>query len=303
MKDTIKKGALAALLVVVLLALGAWAFARHQVKDNLTLPSALAAAVPSQEAIHITPHRAIYRMSLASVKNGSPIVNVSGKMLYDWEDTCDGWAIQQHLSLRFQYAEGDDTEVNSSVLSWESKDEKKYRFQVRRISDGKESENFKGIATLGAKGGLATYSLPKDKANVKLPEETIFPTAHTRMILNRALAGDKMFTRRVFDGSDEEGAADVSAFIGARKVDEGTPDLAPSVRDNPLLKEPYWPVRLSFYKPDTTSGASGLPDYEMDLMLQNNGVARFMRIDYGDFVVQGILVGLEPAPTFSCTKS
>ena len=33
-----------------------------------------------------------------------------------------------------------------------------------------------------------------------------------------ALAGDKLFTRRVFDGSDEEGISDISAFIGPQQA-------------------------------------------------------------------------------------
>jgi hypothetical protein len=246
----------------------------------------------------LAPHRAIYRMSLASVKNGSPIGDVSGKMLFDWADACDGWAIQQRLMLHFSYAEGDDSDLTSSVVTWESKDGKKYNFNVRRASDGKETETFRGRATLDDKGGVGRYTMPKDKKAVELPVGALFPSAHTAAIIEKAKAGEKMFTKRVFDGSDEDGAADISAFIGDKiGAYEPKDPNAKLAKDNALLQAHAWPVRLAFYKPQTETGE---PDYEMDLVLQENGVARSMHMDYGDFTVTGELESLEAAASSGC---
>src|SRR5580704_14961205 len=162
-----------------------------------------AAAEVNPIKVKIAPHRAIYTMSLASVKNGSNITGVSGRMLFEWSDVCDGWAVQQHLQLHFTYAEGDESDVTSTVVSWESKDGKRYNFNVRRMSDGKETDIFRGKAVMGEDGGLVTYVMPKDKT-LKLSADTIFPSAHTTIILQKAIAGDKLFSRRVFDGSDEQ---------------------------------------------------------------------------------------------------
>ena len=43
------------------------------------------------------------------------------------------------------------------------------------------------------------------------------------------------------------------------------------------------------------------PDYEMDLTLEPNGIARHMKIDYGDFSVTGNLEDLEALPAQSCS--
>src|ERR1700731_3630639 len=89
------------------------------------LPPA-ATAKPAEVAI--APHRAIYDMTLTSAKNGSNIADVSGRMIFEWADVCDGWAVQQHLRLRFNYAEGDVSKIASNEVTWESKDGKRYNF-------------------------------------------------------------------------------------------------------------------------------------------------------------------------------
>jgi len=257
-----------------------------------------ASAAPAKDVVvQIVPHRAIYKMALGKVKSGSAISDATGTMLFDWSDTCDGWAIQQHMKLHFNYTEGDESDVDSTVVTWESKDGTKYNFNVRRVSNGQEDETFRGHATLGPDGGEASYTVPKDKEKAKLTNEMIFPSAHTKLIIEKALAGGRLFTRPVFDGSDDAGYAFVSAFIG-NKIDQpqGT-EMNPDLRSSALLASPTWPVRLAFYAPDDQTGE---PDYEMDLVLQANGIARAMTIDYGDFAVTGVLVSVEPAASVSC---
>lgn len=82
--------------------------------------------------------------------------------------------------------------------------------------------------TSAQSAGQANYVLPKDWGDKKLPEGSLFPTAHTVLIIQKAQAGEKMFLRPVFDGSDEAGIADVSAFIGTVIDLKASPDLAAS---------------------------------------------------------------------------
>ena len=291
-----------AFLLIVLLAIPVPGPASAAVSEASTAPPhPNSEAKPSEQAmpgkVKIMPHRAIYTMSLASVKNGSNITGVSGRMLFEWSDVCDGWAVQQHLQLHFSYAQGDESDVTSTVISWESKDGKRYNFNVRRVSDGKETDLFRGKAVMGADGGLVTYSMPKDKTT-KLTKETIFPSAHTEVLIRKAEAGEKLFTRRVFDGSDEEGISDISAFIGSEIADAVKAAAGnPKLKNNPLLDPPAWPVRMAFFKLDTETGE---PDYEMNLSLLANGVARSMQLDYGDFSVSGTLTNIEPLPSNNC---
>lgn len=234
-------------------------------------------------------------MSLANVRNGSNIAAVSGKMLFEWSDVCDGWAIQQHLKMHFTYAEGEESDVSSTELSWEAKDASHFTFNVHRVTDGKENEVYRGAASINAEGGTASYTAP-DNHKATLPAATTFPSAHTIQILQKAENGEKLFTRRVFDGADKAGMSDVSVFIDPPGGETLNVKLSDDVKNNPLLGLPSWPVRMAFFKPDSETGE---PDYEMDLNLSANGVAKYMRIDYGDFSVLGTLSAIEPLPPCS----
>ena len=251
--------------------------------------------------VKIMPHRAIYTMSLASVKNGSDVTDASGKLLFEWRDVCDGWAIQQHMQLRFTHNDGDDQDIVSTELTWESKDGKRYNFNIRRTTNGQETENYRGKATQNADGTVSVvYSTPANKV-LQLPAGTLFPSAHTELILENAArmrsGGDKLFTRRVFDGSDETGSSDISAFtMPQRPITEET-GIDGKIKGSPLLAEASWPVHMAFFNPASESGE---PDYEMDLSLLPNGIARHMKIDYGDFSVIGNLADVEPLPAQNC---
>ncbi len=249
----------------------------------------------------LTPHKAIYAVSLARAKQDVGLHDVAGTMFFDMTDACDGWAVQQHMKLHFSFPEGEASEVSSDIVTWESKTADKFNFNVRRISNGKDDGNYKGRATLASQGGEAHYTVPEDKAPIAIPSGTLFPMAHTSMIIEKAKAGEKLFSKRVFDGSDEQGAAEVSAFIGTALEAKADEDLAEGVRKNPLLTgHKAWPTRLAFYPVGDQKTESGEPDYEMDLVMQDNGIARTMTIDYGDFAVTGVLVKLERGETLPC---
>jgi len=269
-----------------------WSFAAP------ALPTAVAAQ-PLAPVVHIAPHRAIYKMSLANVKNGSNVTEASGRMLFEWRDVCDGWAIQQHMQLHFAYTDGEDQNIVSTELTWESKDGKQFNFNIHRATNGKETENYHGKANLNDDGsGAATYSIPADKTE-KLPIGTLFPSAHTVLILQKAMQGEKMFSRHVFDGSDETGSNDISAFVLPQQTLAQDASIDTKLKSNHLLADAAWPVHMAFFSPGTGT-ETGEPDYEMDLNLMPNGVARHMKIDYSDFSVAGTLEEIEALPAQKC---
>ena len=254
---------------------------------------------PPSSPVSLAAHRGIYDVTLRSAKNGSSVQGVKGTMLFDLSDTCDGWATQQQMQLHFNFADGEDSDVSSTVVTWEAKDSSTFRFNVKRVTDGQQDAAYKGVATMATAGGQASYTLPKDKAAIGLKAGTLFPTRHTSMILQKAMEGEKLFMRRVYDGSDEEGMVDASAFIGA-KMDPSSLPAPEGAKASHLLEQPLWPVRIAFYTPDSQTGE---PEYEMELMLQQNGIARSMMIDYGEFSIIGELKTLEAGDVASCAPA
>lgn len=281
-------------------ACSAFAFAADAATAaSAAIPATVAAGKRSAVAQDsaIVPHKALYKLKMGPAKNGAPLSDVSGTMSFEFGDVCDGWATQQHMRLHFSYVDGNEQDIASSELSWEAKDRKKYIFNSRVFADGEESGRFKGKAFQNADGTVSvSYDIPEGKT-LSLPTGALFPTAHTSLILSNAADGEKFFMRRVFDGSDEDGASDISAFVSQRPVDENASPLKPNLKKNSLLSETPWPIHLAFFKIESETEES---DYEMDLKLLPNGVVKELKIDYGDYTIVGNLEDIHALRTPLC---
>src|SRR2546430_9055501 len=132
-------------------------------------PFVLAAAVvamtvpaPLAKGAEITPHRALYSMTLGSARNDSGVVDARGTMQYEWGETCDGWTIEQRYRLRIRYGETPDADIVSSFVTWESKDSLRYRFNQKQTRNGELDQDIRGEARLDAPGnsGVAEFIKP-----------------------------------------------------------------------------------------------------------------------------------------------
>ncbi len=257
-------------------------------------------------ATEISPHRALYSLSLESSKAGSGVVDASGAMIYEWGETCDAWTVQQRFRLRLVYEDADPVELSSTLVSWESKDGLRYRFNERRLRNGDPDEEVKGEARLDGqgKGGKADFTKP-DTVTMTLAPNVLFPTAHTLLLIDRALAGDNFLTREVFDGATEDNASQISAVIGPRidpsvssdKAAAGAAGNKDKVVKSPLIERPSWRVRLAFFPADTKADE---PDYELGMRLFDNGVSGDMSLDYSDYVIKAKLDEIEPLSKPAC---
>jgi envelope integrity protein B len=258
------------------------------------------------DATEISPHRALYSLSLESSKAGSGVVDASGAMIYEWGETCDAWTVQQRFRLRLVYEDADPVELSSTLVSWEAKDGLRYRFNERRLRNGNADEEVKGEARLdgSGKGGKADFTKP-DAVTMTLAPNVLFPTAHTLLLIDRALAGDNFLARDVFDGATEDNASQISAVIGPRieptvtsdKAAAGTAGEKGKVVKSPLIERPSWRVRLAFFPADTKADE---PDYELGMRLYDNGVSGDMSLDYSDYVIKAKLDEIEPLSKPAC---
>lgn len=254
----------------------------------------LALSLPSPaDAGAISPHRALYDLSLASSRASGGVVGVQGRMLFEWGDTCDGWTVQQRYRMLLSQAQEDQVEIVSSLASWESKDGLRYRFTLKKKRGDEPEEEVRGSARLEGQGrrGVARFTRPEE-TRIDLPRGTIFPSAHTIEVIRRAEAKEHFFARRVFDGSEVEKPVDVTAFIGP-----ALPRPAGAGNAKGLLDRPGWKVRLAFFP---AAAKNPLPDYEIGLDLLDNGVSSEMLIDYGDFTVRARLKDVEPLRGGGC---
>lgn len=243
----------------------------------------------------ILPHKAIYKIEMISKRSSAQVLNISGEMFFALKSTCDAWATDHRFNLLYEYADSAPMRITSDFTTYEAHTGDNFDFNSRRRRDGVLYEELRGLAMMTDGAGTADYTLPQD-LEFNLPEGTLFPMAHTASVLRVAREGKKFFVATIFDGSDEEGPAEVTAFIG--KPVNAMAQMAPSAAiDTALLNTPSWRMRLAFFP---LNSAESEADYEMDIVLHDNGVISDMVVDYKDFSVTQKLVALEALPTASC---
>jgi hypothetical protein len=265
-------------------------------RTSVGVAAALAlVAAGGASAIDVSPHRALYTLSLDNAKPQSRVVAATGSLGYQWGEACDGWTIEQRYKLALQYEEEQPMQIESSFVTYESKDGLRYQFNEKKSTNGQGDEEIHGTATLkpNGGGGTATFEKPKQQ-NFDLPPGTLFPTAHTLMLIDKGEAKEKFVSAEVFDGSTFDGAVLISAIIGPT-----LPLSAPPDNDvkSPLLFRPSWNVHLAFF-PD--SSKVDQPDYELGMRLLSNGISSSMAIDYGDYLINAALKKIEPLPKPTC---
>jgi hypothetical protein len=245
----------------------------------------------------LVPHRATYDMKLSVARPNSGIVDVSGRMVLETVDSCDGWEVKQRIKLKFLRNDGEEFDTDSSFSSYESKDGLRLSFSVRNIQNDEVEEELRGQAQLQGQGatGRASFTLPEVRS-FDLPVGTLFPTSHLMLIIRHARNGDRSASYSVFDGARLDGAFQVNAVIGRSPRVAGAPPIRGDV--GLLRNQPSWSVRLAFFAAGDQGSAN--PEYELALDLLANGIARSMLLDYGEFAVDARLVQLQALPRPRC---
>jgi len=251
------------------------------------------------DTINVTPHRALYSVTLTSLKSGGQLVDIRGKMYFEWKKSCESWTTDHRSSLIYEYADGTSARINSDFASYETLDGKTLNFSSRRENNGSVFEEYRGHADLeNNHGGDATYSIPQD-VNIKLPKNTFFPMHHTVEILKRARAGEKFFAATLFDGSDDKGPQLVNVFVGDDVDGAASFQKSNAHIEKGLLSGPAHKMRLAFFAPDDDASAA---EYEMDLVAHDNGVVSDIEIVYDTFTISQKLEALEPIDMPACTE-
>lgn len=255
----------------------------------LTVAAVFYAAPASAELV---AHRAIYSLKLGKVRDRASLVDARGAMISVMEKSCDGWMLAQTLSMELDTAEGRTVQQNMNFAGWEGANGKSYRFVARNQSGG-EDKRFRGRARVEIDApGKAVFRVPKNK-KITLPEGTMFPIGHMAWLIEQARAGVRQAPRFLFDGADGTGPQEVNVFIGPRisSADYG------EARLGPLTEQFGWTMRMAFYP---AGSRESVPEYEIEVLQLENGVAPRMILIYADFSVIMELKKIEAVPAPKC---
>lgn len=245
------------------------------------------------EARHMVGHRAAYRLTLDRARDNSDIAQASGAMLFEVLDACDGWTVRQRLTLKLTDRDGNETETVSDYSTYETRDGTRLRFSLTQSSQGAVSSQVQGEGEVTAAGGVVRFLQPEAR-EMPLPQGTLLPMAHTIATLNAARAGTRILAAPLLDGTTAGGPQDTTTVMSPWQarvtVDPRFAALAPlgSAR-----------MRIAFFDrdPGSQSGGAGTPDYEVSLRYFENGVADELKMDFGEFVVDGRLMDLAVLPS------
>ncbi len=251
----------------------------------------------------LIPHRALYDITLRSAANSSGIADIHGQMFYDLQENCGDWTSTHRFILMYDYIDNPSSQVVSEFTTVESKDGKKFEYRARRVKDGEPQEEVAGTATKDPAAGknfIAKYSQP-EKMNLELPGDTLFPTEHTRNVIRNALGGKKFIRGTVFDGSDTDGAYQVSGFVLKPISEPERKRIWPRGVDTDMARKPGWRTQVAIFPLANKEESSS--EYEMDMNLLENGVVTDMSIKYNDFSITQTLKALSAHERPKCDAS
>ncbi|MCC7427145.1 MAG: cell envelope integrity EipB family protein [Alphaproteobacteria bacterium] len=250
-------------------------------------PRPQARRAPARAAVTLVSHRAAYQLQLYRARAGSDVQGAEGAMYFEITDHCNGWSSQQRFTLTVIQRDGNAFEMGSDYITFETADGSRMRHRLRQTTDGQVTQTIVGEARLRPRGaGVARYREP-DEAQVPLPRGTLLPQRHTIRAIQAAIAGQRRFLVPVFDGTTAQGAQDVNTVIGNRLppfADERFPELR---------GQPSWRMRIAYFDRE---GQNATPEYEVGVRYFSNGVADEIRMDFGEFIVEGRLTELEVVP-------
>ncbi len=262
------------------------------------------------EAMAVHPpmlsHRAVYKVDLAPGHNRGQVFSVDGRMVTEWQETCDGLISEQRIVTDMLDEAGEQSLSDISASSWESQDGQHFRFSMRQRRDNKLVAEYDGNADFESASAQGTARLRKpDEKDVLLPPGVLFPSGYMQSLLDAARLGQHNIARQVFDGTSESDYYQVVSTIGAgtsikaaRQADRASKQSEPhkSVQ-NAISGLTWWPVQISYYDPKQNEG---LPEFEMAFKLYDNGVSADLTLDYGAFALFASLQRIEAYKAPDC---
>ena len=266
-------------------------------KVFVSLIITLGLSLPAFAAKGLASHSAVYEITLKSAKSSSGITDLSGRMAIRFDNLCDSYTYEQRIVTDVVGTDG-QARVNDFLMSaWETRDGSAYRFSHVNRSNGEIFERIEGSAeqTGGTTGGNAVFTQP-EASELDFKKSVVFPMRHVNEILEAARAGKRIVTTQVFDETSESKLLEAVAFISPVSAEKLAGKIEGDGADA-FKGSVTWNVHLSYYVAGQTEE---LPDYEVSFLVNDQGIAADLTMNYGDFAMQANLSDLTLGETPTC---
>lgn len=256
-------------------------------------------------SVKLAPHIAIYDLNLTSSRGKRSLESVRGRIVYDFSGSaCEGYALNFRQVTELDSGEGKVALSDLRTATWEEGEGKSFRFKSQNYMDRKQIGDVDGQADRNKSSVAVKLSKPEEK---KFDAGTVvFPTEHMRLLIEGALAGKTLLEVAVYDGSESgEKIYQSLSVIGKRIDPDKKPEDAAAGKDV-FANMARWPVTISYFdKVDKKADADDQPGeqtpvYAITFEMYENGISRALRLDYGDFVIDGKMSSLEVKNAGAC---
>lgn len=239
----------------------------------------------------LLPHRVGYALSLDASRPSQKLESANGRLDYEIKGgTCPGYTVNMRQSNLLDTGEGPPELSELVSSSWEDADGEAYRFKMMDRVGPRVKSHVEGLASRTRDGVTVQLTRPSNET-VDLKGHILMPTEHVSRVIAAATAGETTFAARVFDGT-EDGRKVYSTLAVIGRPGQGADALPDSARAS-LAGQTSYPVSISYFD---EANADDTPDYVMSITLYTNGVIGRLKIDYGDFVLKGVMTSFEALP-------
>ncbi|MAH84243.1 MAG: hypothetical protein CBB68_07840 [Rhodospirillaceae bacterium TMED8] len=254
----------------------------------------------------LVSHRAVYGMKLKSAVRGSGISGATGKMIYNFQSSCEGWASDTNVKLVLFYKWGDIRSTIWSFASWEARNGSSYHFHSQQAENGVITEVLKGIVKRRSNNRqiVVKFATPMD-TEITLHRETLFPSMHLKKLFAAVKSDAKMINRVVFDGTSIDNPYEINAVVsrgsplrGTKRVNKLEQIL--NKAGFPTMKTQHF--RLAFFADirQQMITEQHTPKFELGIDYRADGVARFIRQDFDTFSIDLELENIEKINELPC---
>jgi len=253
-------------------------------------------------AIPLAPHRAIYDLKLGQLRGKRSLEAVRGRIVYDFAgNMCDGYDLRFRQVTELDSGEGKTALSDLRSTSWEEGASRSLRFDSQNYLDQKLVDAVDGHADKGPDG--VTVTLAKPKPSTMDIGSAVFPSEHMRRIIAAAREGKTLLELTVYDGSETGQKVYQSLTVIGKRIapNEHAPSDA-AAGQAAFAGLERWPVTISYFDRAQQGQGEQTPVYAISFEAYENGVARALLLDYGDFTVSGDLTSLEMKDAKPCEK-
>lgn len=269
--------------------------------------SALATApAVGAETVSFLPHRAVYEITLARSSAGSGVSEMTGRMVYELTGSaCEGFTQNMRFVTRSANQEGTETVNDLRTSSWEETAGKRLRFSSTQYQNETLAEASQGDAARNRPSDTAAtlveLTRPAKKL-VTLPGDLYFPMQHATALIEAAKSGKTLLAANLYDGSEKgEKFYATTAVIGKRVEPGAVTNMASMKNGERLAQFVSWPMAISYFEGGKDKQDSP-PAYELSFRYFENGISNDLKIDYGEFAIQGTMKELEFLPVSKCAQ-